>query len=149
MGDTLSEALNMEPIVPEIMDDHALVPASNNVPAVINPKDIEANADFSLARKNIQDAIDISSKALQDLFAMSKQAASARVYEVLTALLEETVAANESLVNLHKTRKEIDSFVDGSSTARVNQKIETQQNLYVGSTAQLQQMLEKIEKNEK
>ena len=103
-----------------------------------------ARSDFETARANIHDMIDTAQKAIMDLSEIANQSQQPRAFEVLAKLVETTVKANESLLVLQTKIREI-----GVADAPINEKAQTiNNNLFVGSTAEFQAMIRKIQKNE-
>lgn len=92
--------------------------------------------DFEFARRNMYDIIENGQLALEDVVNFAKQAQTPRAYEVAANLIGQLATANEKLLNLSKQIKEIQK---DEQTKESDQKITN--NLFVGSTAELQKIL--------
>jgi hypothetical protein len=106
-------------------------------------QDDSASRDFEYARINIMETIEVARESAQKLALIADSSQHPRAFEVLAKLIDSTVAANKSLLDLQsKIREmgEISSPVNGSSKTINN-------NLFVGTTAELGEILKKI-KNE-
>ena len=74
---------------------------------VITTFNIEGS-DYEYARRNLYDVIEKSNSALEDIMDIAKQSESPRAYEVVTNLIKTMVDANKDLLQLAKTKKEIE-----------------------------------------
>lgn len=119
--DVISGSLGLEPIEYEDRQE-VIVPDKH--------KD-----DYEYARKNLYDVIEKGSHALEDIIDIARQSESARAFEVATNLIKTMVDANKDLLLLAKTKKELDK-VEG-----VPEKQVTNNNLFVGSSAELLKMI--------
>lgn len=96
------------------------------------------NEDFEYSRGHIIKVIEVADKAIDELSLIAEQAqTNARLYEVLSNLLNTKLAASKDLLNSHKSKKENMEAVNETNT-----RIGTQQNiLFTGSPADLQEFL--------
>ena len=118
--DLISSSLGIEPI--EIHEGIEVIPAHKE------------NNDYEYARRNLYDVIEKSNHALEDIMDIAKQSESPRAYEVVTNLIKTMVDANKDLLQLAKTKKELE--------AREPEKAQvTNNNLFVGSSAELLKMI--------
>lgn len=106
----------------------------------------DAERDYKFARENLQTAIAQGSGALDSLVAMAEAAEDPRSFEVLATLVRTLVSANKDLVELSRSQEKKDTPKDiAENTTNV-----TNNTLFVGSTAELQDALEKMkEENDK
>jgi len=95
----------------------------------------EKNDDYEYARRNLYDVIEKGNNALEDIMDVAKQSESPRAYEVVTNLIKTMVDANKDLLTLAKTRKELEKYQEPE------QKNITNNNLFVGSSAELLKMI--------
>ena len=102
---------------------------------------VPPDSDFEFARQNIKDTIETSINAIQDLSSVAAQSQHPRAYEVLANLAKTIVDANEKLLDIHKHNPK--GLMD-KKTSNV-----TNNNLFVGSTAELQKMLTGLSREEK
>jgi hypothetical protein len=97
--------------------------------------------DFEYTRENIMRVIETGQHSLEELFELARQSQNARAFEVLSGLIKNISDANKDLMELHRKRKEIDPNKEDSPHT-VNQ------NLFVGSTADLMKMIKDVGKTE-
>lgn len=91
--------------------------------------------DFEYARRNTYDVIEKGMSALEDIIDIAKQSESARAFEVATTLMKTMLDANKDLMQLNKDNKEL------SRDDKTPDKQVTNNNLFVGSSAELLKML--------
>jgi uncharacterized protein YsxB (DUF464 family) len=99
-----------------------------------------AKNDFEVARANILTMLETSQDAIEKLADISTQSQNPRAFEVLAKLIETTVKANESLLALQSKIREIQNI-----ESPMNDQARTiNNNLFIGSTSELQKMLKEI-----
>ena len=119
--DVISQSLGLQPIeYPEKQE-------------IIEPN--RHKDDYEYARQNLYDVIEKGNHALEDIMDIAKQSESARAFEVVTNLIKTMVDANKDLLQLAKTKKELDKTEEPQEGKTVNN------NLFVGSSAELLKMI--------
>lgn len=110
---------------------------SGNLPAVIEKSiSTQTEADFDFARENLMDVINKGQEALFDLMDVARQSQHPRAYEVLSTMMNTMIGASKDLLDLQaKKKKLLEQNPDASAQQVTN-------NLFVGSTAELQKMIE-------
>ena len=93
----------------------------------------KAENDYEYTRKNLYDIIDKGQYALDEMIEFARQAQHPRAFEVVGTLITNLVDANQKLLHLSKQIKDIKGKEEDSKI--------TNNNLFVGSTAELQKML--------
>lgn len=91
--------------------------------------------DFDFARKNLYEIIGKGTEALEDMIDLARKSQNPRAYEVLRQLIDSTAALNQDLITLQKKKQDI-AVAESGETKVVNQ------NLFVGTTADLNKILE-------
>lgn len=91
--------------------------------------------DFEFARANLIAAIDKGQEALSGILDVATMSQHPRSYEVVATLVKAVSDANKDLLELQKRHKDL--TVDNSAPSTINN------NLFVGSTAELQKLLKK------
>lgn len=132
MSDTISSALNIAPLIKN----------NASVTEVIIDK-AESNSiqqDFDYARGNLIAAIEKGQEALSDVVQIAGQVQSARSFEAVSSVLNAVVTANKELLELSKKKKELQK--DDNAPSTVNN------NLFVGSTAELLKLIKDNDKKE-
>jgi hypothetical protein len=138
--DILSASLGIDNMV-EVYD---VVPVSQQVPESDTKDDDKSDldSDFLYARKNIKDAIDKTKDAIDDMIQVGKKTELPGPYDVANKLLTSVIAASTELMNMHKKVKEIKSKdKQGDSGASTGTTNNTQNNVFIGTTSELQEML--------
>jgi len=107
-----------------------IVKVERVVPAVT---DDDSETDFQYARENLYNLIERGTDGLDELLEIAKQSEHPRAFEVVQQTIGQLTTTNKELLNLHKTKKDIK--VEKGGPTSVNN------NLFVGSTAELQKML--------
>lgn len=137
----LQTLFNLEPI-PE--NERNLPTRVAKAVVVDEPKEVEivdpeetdedrrSKEDYNTARQVHYEALEQSAEALEVLLELAKQSDSARLFEVLSAMIKDRVEMSRSLNDLEsrKSTKVVEKNTNN-----------TQNNYFVGSTAELQQML--------
>jgi hypothetical protein len=102
------------------------------VPSVtVGTTDLTSDYDFS--RDQYHNIIEKGNEALIELLSIAKEGEQPRAFEVATQLMNSLAATTKELLILQKTKKE----VEDTKTPVKNEK-----NLFVGSTKELQELLE-------
>jgi hypothetical protein len=97
-----------------------------------NPEDGDLNNDYQYVRENLYNLIERGNDALEGILELAKEMEHPRAYEVASGLIKNV---SETTMELLKIQKELKSMREGDAPkTNVN-------NLYVGSTAELQEML--------
>jgi hypothetical protein len=93
--------------------------------------------DFEYARENMMEVINKGQEALFDLMDVAKQSQHPRAYEVLATMMSTMVGASKDLLDLQAKKKKIMEDDPSASPQQVTN------NLFVGSTAELQKYLKR------
>lgn len=100
----------------------------------------ETNKDISYTRKNIVDLIEVGHSAISELSTIAAQGQQPLAYEVLATLMKVQLAANKDLLNIHKMNKDLTTTKEEGGPKSLTQ------NLFVGSTAEMAEMIKKTKK---
>ena len=124
--------------IDEILEITSLVPSSEMKPEpsarVIPQKNgKDDDIDYNYARENYYNLIERNQDAVEEMLEIAKQSENARAFEVVGQLIKSGLDANEALMKLHKTKKELNA--ENSGPTQVTNA------LFVGSTAELQKLL--------
>ena len=99
-----------------------------------------AKEDFTFARANIREVLENGNDAITKLSIIADQSQNPRAFEVLAKLMDSIVEANNQLLELQKEIRTIERADDPHNDhART-----VTNNLFVGSTTQLQKMIEEM-----
>ena len=125
--------------IDEILEITSLVPTSEMKPEPstrIIPKTDgnDDDIDYNYARENYYNLIERNQDAVEEMLEIAKASEHARSFEVVGQLIKAGLDANEALMKLHKTKKEL-TIEKGGGDVNVNNAV------FVGSTAELQKLL--------
>ena len=134
--DNLTKALEMNPLVVEEQKEEQF-------PAVVEETN-DAEQDFELARKNLQELAKKGNKALDELIMLAKNSEHPRAYEVVATLIKTLADTNKDLLDTRKKKLDIDKARGASPNSDAKT---VNNNLFVGSTAELQKFLKDRAKN--
>lgn len=127
----IDDALGLNPL-PMVVEEQD----NTNLPAVIREEQVEE--DVSSARDNLGNAIELSQQAVQDMLNIAQQSQHPKAYEVLNSMIKTYADISMGLVDLQMKRQRL----EGKKAGGTEQQNQTVNNLFVGSTAELQKMLE-------
>lgn len=124
-----------------------LTPIDNILPAVsqiaeIDPSTPDVQTDFEYARGNMIAAIEKGQEALSNVLDVAGMSQQPRAYEVAAKLVDSLVAANKDLLVLSKQRQEL-----SGSAGQSNKPTTVNNNLFVGTTADLQKLIKQQNEN--
>jgi hypothetical protein len=136
----LSEVFDVEPVVENIEVIEGKIELAKDSENRISK--INANSDYDLVRQNLKDIIDQGKIAIEGILDVAGEGDSPRAYEVVSQLLKSTSEANKDLLDLHKKKKELEKEDSGPKNQTTNN------NLFVGSTKDLQKMIGRILKDD-
>ena len=112
---------------------------SSNVPAVVD--DVQAKnitTDYEYSRETYYDLIEKGRESLELMIEVARESEHPRAFEVLSGMIKGISDVNDKLMDLNKKQKEItkeDAPSESPSGGTTNN------NLFVGSTTDLQRML--------
>ena len=95
----------------------------------------DSDSDFQYARENLYNLIERGQDGLDELLEIAKASQHPRAFEVVGQLVDKLTTTNKELLNLHKSKKDIKTEKGGPTSVN--------NNLFVGSTAELQKFLKK------
>ena len=102
--------------------------------------DVEVNThdltnEYQFSQEQYHTLIAKGNDALDELLAVAKESENPRAFEVVTQLLSGLTNTTKELLQLQKTKKEIEKETKDPSTVN--------NSLFIGSTAELQELLDK------
>lgn len=128
--DPIGESLGVE-IPEEIQQAGTSITKINSVVKAQN------NNDYEYARRNMYDIIEKGSSALEDMLDLARQSESPRAFEVVTNLIKTLAETNKDLLDIAQKQKDLTKEEQGP------EKVVTNNNLFVGSSAELLKMIKK------
>lgn len=116
-----------------------LTPMNDPVKSIVKQAhDDSAKNDFEMARSNIHEVIQNGTFAIEKLAQIADSSQHPRAFEVLAKLMDTMLQANKDLLELQKSIRQIDA----KDTPINDEAKSVTNNLFVGSTADLQKAIE-------
>ena len=94
--------------------------------------------DFDYSRRTYYDLIEKGQAALEDMIEVARALEHPRAFEVVSGMIKNVSDVNDRLMDLHKKKKSYDQ----KDVLQVTAPEGTTNNLFVGSTVDLQRMLQ-------
>lgn len=127
MSKAIDDALGLNPL-PVVVEDNSIVPVVKDEEQVVE--------DVATARDNLHDAVSVAQVAVQDMLNIAQQSQHPKAYEALNSLIKTYADISMGLADLQVKKQRLQGKKAPEETQTVNN------NLFVGSTADLQKMLE-------
>lgn len=137
MNDPIANALNITPLA-DVKQE--IVKADKEI--VIQKSDDQVENDFEYARQNMYEIIGQGQEAIARLMDIADQSQHPRAYEVVANLIKTMAETNKDLLDLSKKKRDLKPKEEAKQQQVTN-------NLFVGSTAELQAMLQKKSEEQK
>lgn len=131
---------NMEDLF-DIEVEATEIEPSKPKPPVKEEKD-DQTKDYEFTRGQLYNLLSKGQEALDGALEVAQESGHPRAYEVAVNAMKQVADASDKLIDLQKKMKDLEAPTKNS----VNNK--TTNNLFVGSTADLQKMLKQINKQE-
>lgn len=112
-----------------------------SMPAIVI-EDNKEEQDYLYARENFYNVIEKGTDALEQMLDVAKASEHPRAYEVVSTIMKTLIDANKDLVAMSVKK------ADSKKSGETDNNAVTNNNLFVGSTAELQSMLKAIKDNE-
>jgi len=126
--DKLNELLNITETKQEVVETKPVVPRPNE------KEDI--TSDYKYSRENLYNLVERGQDAIDGILTLAKETEHPRTYEVAGQLIKNVGEVTEKLLQLQEKMKKL-----GEETKKAPNKVEN--NLFVGSTAELQKLIKK------
>jgi hypothetical protein len=133
---------NFEKSMSEIFDVPAKVAEKPNVPVVIENSATEVSSldkdldkDYEESRKTLKELVKKGNDAIDHLLAIATDTEHPRAFEVVATLIKNTAEANEKLMVMQKSVRDMKNIKQKDGSVNVDKAI------FVGSTAELNKLL--------
>jgi len=136
MNDEIGKSLGLEPL-----DD---VVEGKVIERTVVPTDDKMDKDYEYARSNFYNVIESGTEALEQMLEVAKASEHPRAYEVVSTIMKTLVDANKDLVKMSTDKLK----VEGESNSDSPKGVTTNNNLFVGSTNELQQLLKDMKEKD-
>ena len=104
----------------------------------------DKNSDYEYTRETLYDLIEKGREGIEEMIEVARQSEHPRAYEVLATLIKDTANTSEKLMDLHRKIQTIDQMMLPPPEKEGN----TTNNLFIGSTTELQRMLKDLNKEQ-
>ena len=131
--DEIGKSLGLTPL-PEV------IPVSQADKPIVAKDEQAAEKDYQYARENFYNVIEKGTHALEDMIEVARASEHPRAYEVVSTIMKTLVDANKDLVQMSDKKIEREAKVEKPGTVN--------NNLLVGSTADLQKVLKDLKNEE-
>ena len=102
--------------------------------------DRQKDDDYEYTRETLYDLIEKGREGIEEMIEVARQSEHPRAYEVLATLIKDTANTSEKLMDLHRKIQTIDQMM----LPAPKQESSTTNNLFIGSTTELQRMLKDL-----
>jgi len=133
----LSDVLNIT--APETPKKQLIPSANDSEQAIVagpTSKNSDSDDDYKTVRQNLKKLILTSEIAIEGILNVADEGDSPRAYEVVSDLIKTALDANNRLMDLHKTVKDINKEETKTKGDTV-----TNNSIYVGNTSDLLKMI--------
>ncbi len=137
MNDTLSKVFDLEPIEPK----NEIITKDGE----ILPTDTAIEDDFNTSRKNLRELLEQGQTALMHALDVARQSEHPRAFEVVGNLMKQLADVNQQLMDIHQQKKKLE---DPGKESKDNKPKTVNNNLFVGTTADLNKLLKDMNKGE-
>lgn len=106
----------------------------------VMPRDMSDDllGDLDQVRKDMKEIADIGKEAVKEAAELAFQSQHDKLYMALSSVMRSTIEANRELIDTHRSRQELTG--SNSNSEQITN------NLFIGSTAELLDLLEKDKK---
>ena len=93
-------------------------------------------SDYDYSRETYYDLLEKGREGLEDMIHVARESEHPRAYEVLSNMLKNVADISDKLMDLNKKHKDI------TQPKAETKQVEHQQNIFIGSTTDLQRLLQ-------
>jgi len=134
--DNIEKALCAEPQPVSPVRTQPIAIKVDPVPLTDEKLEKDLKTDYEIVRDNLKELVDMGKNALDGVIQVAQEGDQPRAYEVVAQMIKTLSETNRELMDLHnrvKTIRKVDQSVTNNST--------TNQSIYVGSTKELQDII--------
>lgn len=107
----------------------------------MNDSDSRIDDDFEYSRRTYFDLIEKGNDALEEMIDVARALEHPRAFEVVSGMIKNISDVNDRLMDLHKKKKDYHK----QEVKALPQGTTTNNNVFIGSTTDLQRMLQDME----
>jgi chromosome segregation ATPase len=136
MSDTLSKVFDVESI------DQTKTEIITKDGEIL-PSDTAIEDDFRTSRQNLRELLEQGQTALMHALDVARQSEHPRAFEVVGNLMKQLADVNQQLMDIHQQKKKLE---DPGKESKENKAKTVNNNLFVGTTADLNKLLKDMTK---
>ena len=121
-------------VTPTVIEKTEKLPAKIESQVTKN-LDVDLDSDYQESRQTLKDLVTKGNQAIDHLLAIASETEHPRAFEVVATLIKNTAEANEKLMVMQKTIRELKNIKKNDSGVNVDKAI------FVGSTSELSKLL--------
>lgn len=122
--------------------DVELVPKEEVIPYIeeTNSTSNKIEDDYDKSRENLRNLLLSGQAALEHALEVAKQSEHPRAFEVVGNLIKQLADVNQQLMDIHQQKKKLEEPGKSQQSKQV-----TNNSIFVGSTAELNKMIKKLQ----
>ena len=136
IDDNLSEIFNMAPS--EKVRNQVVIAETGEI---IESKETKVESDYDRTRNNLHNLLAQGQQALNHALEVAKQSEHPRAFEVVGNLMKQVADINTQLMDLHQQKQKLDGPKETAKNV-------TNNAIFVGSTSELNKLIEKMNKGD-
>ena len=107
----------------------------SNIDQFLPPEEKNVDNDYKYSRDTYYELVEKGKQSLELMIEVARESEHPRAFEVLSGMIKNISDVNDRLMDLNKKKKDLDRKEEIKNIAK------TTNNLFVGSTAELQKLL--------
>lgn len=143
IDDTLSDVFDIEPMEVKSGD---LITSKGEVVVPDQAKDEKIEFDYDKTRGNLHSLLAQGQEALYHALEVAKSSEHPRAFEVVGNLMKQLSDVNSQLLDLHDKKQKLDAPKTKQEEANGSKQVTNNNAIFVGSTADLNKMLNNMNK---
>ena len=116
--------------------------SENSINQFFPPEEKNVDNDYKYSRDTYYELVEKGKQSLELMIEVARESEHPRAFEVLSGMIKNISDVNDRLMDLNKKKKDLDRKEEIKNIAN------TTNNLFVGSTAELQKMLNRKKEDE-
>ena len=109
----------------------------SNIDQFLPPEEKNVDNDYKYSRDTYYELVEKGKESLELMIEVARESEHPRAFEVLSGMIKNISDVNDKLMDLNKKKKDLDKKDEIQKIAN------TTNNLFVGSTTELQKLLKK------
>lgn len=111
--------------------------SNKNIEKFLPPEEKNVDNDYKYSRDTYYELVEKGKESLELMIEVARESEHPRAFEVLSGMIKNISDVNDRLMDLNKKKKDLDKKEEIQKIAN------TTNNLFVGSTTELQKLLKK------